>query len=90
MKLLIIATAVGIACFVLGFLADALLQADFIRQKDDEILQLKAEKKAIQDQLYRRPDLAYDGNRYSRPTVEIIDIPKDNQISIFDLLEAET
>ena len=76
MKLLIIATAVGIACFILGFLADAMLQADFIRQKDDEILQLKAEKKAIQDQLYRRPDLAYDGNRYSRPTVEIIDIPK--------------
>ena len=76
MKLLIIATAVGIACFILGFLADAMLQADFIRQKDDQILQLKAEKKAIQDQLYRRPDLAYDGNRYSRPTVEIIDIPK--------------
>lgn len=79
MKLLIIATAVGIACFILGFLADAMLQADFIRQKDDEILQLKAEKKAIQDQLYRRPDLAYDGNRYSRPTVEIIDIPKQDK-----------
>lgn len=79
MKLLIIATAVGIACFILGFLADAMLQADFIRQKDDEILQLKAEKKAIQDQLYRRPDLAYDGNRYSRPTVEIIDIPKQDR-----------
>ena len=79
MKLLIIATAVGIACFILGFLADAMLQADFIRQKDDEILQLKAEKKAIQDELYRRPDLAYDGNRYSRPTVEIIDIPKQDK-----------
>ena len=79
MKLLIIATAVGIACFILGFLADAMLQADFIRQKDDEILQLKAEKKAIQDKLYRRPDLAYDGNRYSRPTVEIIDIPKQDK-----------
>lgn len=79
MKLLIIATAVGIACFILGFLADAMLQADFIRQKDNEILQLKAEKKAIQDQLYRRPDLAYDGNRYSRPTVEIIDIPKQDR-----------
>ena len=79
MKLLIIATAVGIACFILGFLADAMLQADFIRQKDDEILQLKAEKKAIQDQLYRRPDLAYDGNRYSRPTVEIIYIPQQDR-----------
>ena len=79
MKLLIIATAVGIACFILGFLADAMLQADFIRQKDDEILQLKAEKKAIQDELYRRPDLVYDGNRYSRPTVEIIDIPKQDK-----------
>lgn len=79
MKLLIIATAVGIACFVLGFLADAMLQSDFIRQKDNEILQLKAEKKAIQDQLYRRPDLAYDGNRYSRPTVEIIDIPQPDR-----------
>lgn len=79
MKLLIIATAVGIACFILGFLADAMLQADFIRQKDDEILQLKAEKKAIQDQLYRRPDLVYDGNRYSRPTVEIIDIPQQDK-----------
>lgn len=79
MKLLIIATAVGIACFILGFLADALLQADFIRQKDDEIIQLKAEKKAIQDELYRRPDLAYDGNRYSRPVVEVIDIPKQDK-----------
>ena len=79
MKLLIIATAVGIACFILGFLADAMLQADFVRQKDDEILQLKAEKKAIQDELYRRPDLVYDGNRYSRPTVEIIDIPKQDK-----------
>ena len=74
--LILCATAVGVACFILGLVTETLLQADFIRQKDDEIRQLKADKKAIQDQLYRRPDLAYDGNRYSRPTVEIIDIPQ--------------
>ena len=43
------------------------------------LAKLKAEKKAINDLLYRRPDLAYDVHKYDRPTVEIIDIPQPDR-----------
>jgi hypothetical protein len=76
MRYLLCLIIAGIACFILGMITDAFLQADFIRQKDDQIRKLNNEKKAIQDELYRRPDLAYDGNKYSRPKVEVIDIPQ--------------
>ena len=75
-RFIIAAICLGIGCFIAGFLTDAILQTDYIKQKDDEIRQLKGEKKAMQDQLYKRPDLAYDGNRYSKPNVEVIDLPK--------------
>jgi len=75
-RFIIAAICLGIGCFIAGFLTDAILQADYIKQKDDVIRQLKAEKKSIQDKLYKRPDLTYDGNKYSRPDVEVINIPQ--------------
>lgn len=77
--LILCATGVGVACFIMGLVTDALLEADFIRQKDEEIRELKAEKKAINELLYRRPDIAYDVHKYDRPTVEIIDIPQPDR-----------
>ena len=77
MRLIIAAICLGIGCFIAGFLADACLQADYQRQKDDEIRALKGELEAINKKLYRKPDSVHDGTRYARPaTVEVIDLPQ--------------
>lgn len=44
-RFIIAAICLGIGCYIAGFLTDAFLQADYIRQKDDQIRQLKGEKK---------------------------------------------
>lgn len=73
--LILLTTGVGVACFIIGLVTDALLQADFIRQKDDEIRALKKENEAIKRTIYRGPDFVDDG-RYARPVVEIIELPQ--------------
>ena len=76
--LILMTTGVGVAFFIIGMVTDALLQADYIRQKDDEIRALKEEREAIKKKLYRAPDFVDDG-RYARPTVEIIEIPQPDR-----------
>ena len=65
----------GIACFITGIVTDALLQADFIKQKDDQIQALKDENKAIMNAIYKKPEVIND-DAYKPKVVEIIDLPK--------------
>lgn len=74
LKIIIAVICIGIACFVTGFLVDALLQADYIRQKDEKIRQLEREKREIKKALYHEPEVL-DHEAY-KPQVEVINLPQ--------------
>ena len=65
----------GLACFIAGIVTDALMQADFIKQKDDQIQALKDENKAIMNAIYHKPEVI-NHDAYKPNVVEVIDLPR--------------
>lgn len=74
MRLIIAAICLGIGCFIAGFLTDACLQADYIRQKDEKIRQLEREKREFKRALYHEPEVL--NHEAYKPQVEVINIPQ--------------
>ena len=73
-RVILAVICVGIGCYFAGILTDAFLQADFIRQKDDTIRQLKKEKKEVEKALYHEPEVI--NHEAYKPQVEVIDLPQ--------------
>ena len=74
-KILLAGMCLGLACFIAGIVTDALMQADFIKQKDDQIQALKDENKAIMNAIYQKPEVI-DHDAYKPNVVEVIDLPR--------------
>ena len=74
-KILLAGMCLGLACFIAGIVTDALMQADFIKQKDYQIQALKDENKAIMNAIYKKPEVI-NHDAYKPNVVEVIDLPR--------------
>lgn len=74
-KILLAGMCLGLACFIAGIVTDALMQADFIKQKDDRIRELVEEKEALNKALYHEPEVI-NHDAYKPNVVEVIDLPR--------------